>query len=212
MTKQTNVLLVEGNDDADVVKHLWRTYTTQRVFEIKNKHGIERVFEETDSTLVDGNSDTCLGIIVDADLDLNEKWQRVSEILKKAGYDQENILPTPDPNGTVIKQEFKPKFGVWIMPDNKIERGYLENFLSFLVPENDATWEQAKKCIDNLQNKPFIRQNVNHTIKAEILTYLAWQKEPGKPFGAAIAERYLLSNVVEAQNFVSWLKRLFIEN
>ena len=209
--ERKNILLVEGNDDEDVVKHLWRTYTRQRVFEIKNKHGVEQVFEETDSTLVDGNSDICLGIVIDADLDLNEKWQRVMDILQRASYDLANIPPIPDAPGTVIKQEFKPIFGVWIMPDNQIERGYLEDFLSFLVPANDVTWEQAKKCIDNLQSKPFIRQNVNHTIKAEILTYLAWQKEPGKPFGAAIAERYLQPNTPEAQNFVNWLKRLFVE-
>jgi hypothetical protein len=211
MMRQTNVLLVEGDDDEDVVIHLWRTYSRQRVFEIKNKHGVERVFEETDSTLVDGNADICIGIVVDADLDLKEKWQRVTDILQRASYKTDIIPPIPDPKGTVIEQDFKPKFGVWIMPDNEIERGYLEDFLSFLVPENDVTWEQAKGCISNLQNKPFIRQNVNHTIKAEILTYLAWQKEPGKPFGAAIAEKYLKSETAQAQNFVNWLKRLFVE-
>ena len=67
----------------------------------------------------------------------------------------------------------------------------LENFLAFLVPENDKTWEQAKNCVANLENKPFIKTNVDHTIKAEIHTFLAWQEEPGKPFGQAITAKYL---------------------
>lgn len=204
-------LLVEGKDDRDVVIHLWRTFSRQIVFEVEDRHGVEQVFGKTDSALIDGSPDICLGIVIDADLDLNEKWQRIRDILQRASYNMQDVPLVPDSEGTVIEQESLPKFGVWIMPDNQTQRGYLEDFLSFLVPANDLTWEQAKKCVDNLQNKPFIRQNVNHTIKAEILTYLAWQRDPGKLFGAAIAERYLQPNTPQAQKFIDWLKRLFVD-
>jgi hypothetical protein len=58
---------------------------------------------------------------------------------------------SPNADGTIIKQEFLPIFGVWIMPDNKIERGYLETFLSFLVLKNNKSWEHAKKSVDALE-------------------------------------------------------------
>jgi hypothetical protein len=45
--------------------------------------------------------------------------------------------------------------------------------------------------------------------KAIIHTWLAWQKEPGKPLGTAITARYLDPGVAEADVLVSWLKQLF---
>jgi hypothetical protein len=46
-------------------------------------------------------------------------------------------------------------------------------------------------------------------IKAIIHTWLAWQKEPGKPFGTAITAKFLDPNVAQADVLVGWLKRLF---
>ena len=45
--------------------------------------------------------------------------------------------------------------------------------------------------------------------KAVIHTWLAWQKEPGRPFGTAITARFLDPNVPEVDVLVAWLKRLF---
>lgn len=208
------ILLVEGKDDEHVIYAIRDIYEISKdSFKIKDKKGIENVLEETDSTLIDGNPDNCLGIVIDADEDLNIQWQRITSILRKADYDNEIIPNIPDANGTVIKQEFKPTFGVWIMPDNVITRGYLETFLTFLVPEpkNNKTWQKAKSCVDSLEDKPFIKQEADHTTKAEIHTYLAWQKEPGKPFGTAITAKYLQAENPNCSKFVEWLKRLFVE-
>jgi len=139
------ILLVEGKDDENVVKHIWKSFNLAKAFEIKDKEGIENVLEETDSTLVDGNADVCLGIIIDADQDLDSQWQRVLNILKRADY--QNPPNSPNENGTIIKQEFKPTFGVWIMPDNVTNRGMLEDFLQFLVPDKETNpiWAKAVK-------------------------------------------------------------------
>ncbi len=49
-----------------------------------------------------------------------------------------------------------------------------------------------------------------HLSKAQIHAYLAWQKEPGKPFGTAITAKYLQADNPHCEKFVEWLKRLFV--
>ncbi len=41
-------------------------------------------------------------------------------------------------------------------------------------------------------------------------TWLAWQEEPGKPFGTAITARYLDADAPPAKALVDWMRRLFI--
>jgi hypothetical protein len=45
--------------------------------------------------------------------------------------------------------------------------------------------------------------------KAIIHTWLAWQAEPGKPFGTAITAKFLDANVAQVDVLVAWLKSLF---
>ena len=209
------ILLVEGKDDENVDKHIWKSFNLAKAFEIKDKEGIENVLEETDSTLVDGNADVCLGIVIDADQDLNIQWQRITGILRKADYDNERIPDNPDANGTIIKQEFKPTFGVWVMPDNVTNRGMLEDFLEFLVPDKETNpiWAKAVKCsrevLEEIEEDK--RFGGIHLSKAQIHAYLAWQKECGKPFGLSITAKYLQTDNPNCEKFVEWLKRLFVE-
>jgi hypothetical protein len=45
--------------------------------------------------------------------------------------------------------------------------------------------------------------------KAIMHTWLAWQEEPGLPFGTAIKAGYLDSSAAPVDTLVSWLNRLF---
>ena len=45
--------------------------------------------------------------------------------------------------------------------------------------------------------------------KALVHTWLAWQANPGRPYGTAVAAGFLDHNVPEVDAFVSWLNRLF---
>lgn len=209
------ILLVEGKDDENVVTQIWKSFNLTKAFEIKDKKGIENVLEETDSTLVDGNADVCLGVVIDADQDLNIQWQRIVGILRKAQYDHEIIPDNPNAAGTIIKQEFKPTFGVWIMPDNVTNRGMLEDFLEFLVPdkETNPVWIKAAKssqeALEEIEEENRFRDI--HLSKAKIHAYLAWQKECGKPFGTSITAKYLQTDNPKCEEFVEWLKRLFVD-
>lgn len=205
-------LLVEGKDDQHVIYAVRDIYGISKdAFTIEELGGIENVLRKTDLTLIDGSIDICLGIAIDADDDINARWRSIAGILTKAGYI--NLPASPDSDGTIIRQEYLPTFGVWIMPDNQIERGYLETFLTFLVPdsENNKCWQHAKNSVAALEEKPFVKQNVDHTTKAEIHTFLAWQEEPGKPFGQAVTAKYLQADNPQCKKFVEWLKRLFVD-
>lgn len=206
------ILLVEGKDDENSIKHIWKAYALEIAFEIKNKEGIENVLEETDLSLIDANPDLCLGIVIDADQDLSARWDQILHILQIAGY--QNIPPYPDANGTIIQELYKPTFGVWIMPDNVTERGMLEDFLAFLVPnkETNKTWLAAEKGSEQILAEVEQRNRFSeiHLSKAKIHAYLAWQEEPGKPFGLALTAKYLQPLNPHCEIFVGWLKRLFV--
>ena len=101
------------------------------------------------------------------------------------------------------------------MPDNKIGRGMLEDFLSFLIPDKDTNqvWAKAVKCSQEVLNEVAEENRFGeiHLSKAQIHAYLAWQKECGKPFGLSITAKYLQADNPNCEKFVNWLKRLFVE-
>jgi len=207
-------LLVEGSDDYHVCYHLLTCHgikvlerdqiVDKQKVEIINKQGIDNLL----GTLVKelkGSDLKHLGILVDADEDLIDRWRSLQNILVNSGYT--TIPTTPDPNGTIIEGNDKPAVGIWLMPDNQIP-GMLEHFCSFLVPANDILWTTAGTSLQQaiLQDRRFIEQ---HTIKAHLHTWLAWQEEPGKPIGQAITKRFLDPKAPHAQQFIQWIRLLF---
>lgn len=100
-----------------------------------------------------------------------------------------------------------PAIGIWLMPDNRLP-GMLEHFCSFLVPPGDALWSLAEEVLQQVMQKDR-RFPDNHEIKALIHTWLAWQKEPGKPMGQAITKHFFDYNAPHAQKFIEWIRQLF---
>lgn len=200
----SNVLLVEGKDDEHVLYALLQHYGVPEVFKIKDKEGINNLLGTLDVELLASELGQ-LGVIIDADNDLVGVWNRTARILKTAGYS--NIPAVPSPQGTIISEPGLPKFGIWIMPDNVLP-GMLEHFISFLVPAGDKLWKQAQDCIDDISDVDR-RFPPAHTIKAHIHTWLAWQSDPGTPFGLAITKKYLEPGSVPAQQLMDWITRLF---
>ena len=115
---------------------------------------------------------------------------------------------SPDTKGTIVTGMFNDwKVGIWLMPDNQ-NKGELEDFLCKLVPKSDKCWpysdeatKQAKKIGAKFTDKEFF--------KAKIHTWLAWQENPGLPFGTAITAKYFGVDSPEALMFVQWFKQLF---
>ena len=200
-----DVLLVEGKDDEHVFYALLEIYGIPEVFKIKDKKGIDNLLGTLEVELLASELGQ-LGIVIDADTNLEKGWQRIRAILHNSGYT--HLPALPDPNGTIILEEGLPKVGVWIMPDNRLP-GMLEHFVSFLVPENDPLWQKTNDCIAGIPNVER-RFADAHLIKAQIHTWLAWQVDPGTPLGLAITKRYLEPNSVQAQALMNWIRRLFV--
>lgn len=218
-----NVLLVEGPDDEHVVKHLCGNNELPKIDLIVASHGDRRDgLPESDGTEAPGGvdalirsfptwlkqSDTAaLGVLVDADTNLQARWEALRDRLAEKGYGP----PTkPDPSGTIIlppEHTILPRVGIWLMPDN-CTTGMLEDFLRLLVPPGSALFAHAEHSLVTIPDGEQ-RFTALARPKALIHTWLAWQKEPGKPLGVSISEKYLDPTAPEAQAFVDWLKRLF---
>lgn len=199
--KQT--LLVEGINDLHVFCNLFEKHSIPQDFQVKNKEGISKLIDELDVELLASDLKT-LGIVVDADANLSARWMSLTNRLSKSGY--QNLPSEPDREGTIITQSGLPKVGVWVMPDNRLD-GMLEDFIAYLIPQEDRLWEYARQSVDSITPEKCLFRN--HFAKAYIHTWLAWQKEPGMPMGSAIKMRYLDSDALQARIFVSWIRQLF---
>jgi hypothetical protein len=214
-------LLVEGIDDLHVCYHLLKCHNieilerdkdkskdhetvVQGKIEILPKGGIENLLLAIRTELA-RDSMKHLGILVDADEDVLARWQSLHSIFVNSGYSSTPAIP--DRRGTIIREQGKPAVGIWIMPDNQLP-GMLEHFCRFLVPTNDQLWKIAENGLQQAmeQDRRFPEQ---HTVKAHLHTWLAWQEEPGKPIGQAITKRYFDHEAPHAQLFVRWIRELF---
>lgn len=213
------ILLVEGPDDWNVVKNICSQLQLGIIHEWhhgKPASGTQHATQGKEALLqslpqhLKASDISSLGIILDADESLNNSWQSVRHTLIRSGY--ADVPKQPFPDGTVLPAPTEPtsllpRVGIWIMPNNQIS-GTLEDFLSFLIPDGDALLPHAQDIISNLPEKRFTDA---HRPKALMHTWLAWQKEPGKPYGQAITTRYLDTSLPVAKTFADWLKRTFFE-
>lgn len=200
---ERNVLLVEGKDDFHVFQHLTDHYGFSGSFSIEPTNGIDSLLDVFDVSLkvVDR-----IAIIADADDKLEARWESIKHILRdKYGFSR--VPDRPTPSGTVIEEEGHPVVGVWLMPDNTVP-GKLEDFIAFLVPASDVMWTLASKCLDQVPANEK-RYDDKDRIKAQVHTWLAWQKQPGVPMGQAIRMHYLDANATHAQDLVHWVQRVF---
>lgn len=201
------VLMVEGPDDEHVVKNICGQRQLGKIENIHPYGGKDPLIDSIGVRLKESDIGA-LGIILDADTDLHARWQAVVFRLREAGYN--DVPATPAPEGTIIESpadSLLPRVGIWLMPDNQTP-GILEDFLHFLVPAGDGLLALVDKAIASI---PISQRRFSdlREPKARIHTWLAWQKEPGKPFGQAISARYLDPNLPAANIFAGWLQRTF---
>jgi hypothetical protein len=213
-----HTLLVEGWDDQYVLRNLLKanhisSVIAQRDFvkpeniAIIGKEGINSLLNSL-AVIVNDEDLERLGIVVDADVNLDARWSSLRNILLRFGT--ANLPPRPTPTGTIFTLEQPLRqitIGIWLMPDNSLP-GMLEDFVSFLVPDGDTLWQRAIRCVVEIPEAerrfPAAQQR-----KAELHTWLAWQKEPGTPLGLAVTAGYFKANAPHAQQFVNWVQRLF---
>lgn len=157
-----------------------------------------------------------IGVVLDADTDKEAKWKRIGKILDH--YHEEMNIPfafPPIQKEGIVVELAKARFGLWFWPDN-VRNGDLETLLEELI-EDDKGYGLACLTVDRVLNENLSELESKDRRKAQIHTWLGFQKEPGRPFGQAVknstiglfdADGKTLKNET-LKLFKSWLQRLY---
>lgn len=200
MDNNDRVLLVEGTDDEHVVRHLCDGHQAMPQFSIEKKEGIENLLDNIGlEILAPGRK--AIGIIVDANDDLDARWQAVANRLREENIE---VPSSPEPTGTIIPST--PRVGLWFMPDNT-SPGELENFVSEMIPDDDPIWPRSQTYIDDIpeSDRKFTEKKI---LRAKVHAWLATREDP-RPMGTAIRARDLHIDGPLSTTFANWLRQLF---
>ena len=215
---QRSSLYVEGTDDKHAIKHLLLRHGVDcpladevvpdtlpvTIPEIKPAGNKDKVLQAMEPAVRFGTGHS-VGFVVDADDDAPNSWHAVRDRLSFLNPKPPTELPA---SGFIADvPDYRVRVGVWLMPDNRTS-GALEHFLKDLVDEDDPllplAYESTTAARDRGARFPEIKQ-----VKAVIHAWLSWQKEPGRPFGTAIAAKYFSADSETAMAFLLWFDELF---
>jgi hypothetical protein len=216
-----NYLWVEGSGDIHVFGNLLNyhqiisdNYKENRCFkgkkepfEMQDKYGIDPLLQELEITLKKNEPYRRYGIVIDADSDCLQRWNRIRGVLLRSRYDMNDVPEKNQDGGFIIKPDERPAIGVWIMPNNK-DQGRIEDFVGLLRRPDDKLWPVAEKVVQEVMAID-LRFPMVHESKARLHTWLAWQKQPGKSMGLSIKSKYVLPDCPLALQLISWFRNLF---
>jgi len=203
--KYTKKLLVEGNDDQHVLWALCEKFNISETFDVIDCEGIDNLFESIPVRFKQANIET-IGIIIDADINLIDRWLQIKNILVNQGFN----MPADLPNDGLIVSNGKITMGVWIMPNNNIN-GMLEDFVSFLIPQHDKLLPIVDTTLAEIEDKKLNKYSPVHKSKAKIHSWLSWQETPGTPMGLSITRKYLTTDNENCNQLMRWLQKLFVK-
>lgn len=206
-------LLVEGREEQRVIPELiekngiaWGDSKDSWIVKIDEFDGVEKLLKPgVIEAELKSSGLSHLGILVDADEVLENRWTAIRDRCSKAFP---NLPKTFPDTGIIVENDVGLRLGVWIMPDNKTA-GMLETFLGFLVPNTqDQLFVAAQESARNARElgAPYID---SHASKANIYTWLAWQDPPGRQLHQAVLQEILSPRSPHAQPFVSWFRQLY---
>lgn len=202
------IVMVEGKDDEHVIKHLCGNRGIPPVLKVSGHLSVENLLDSIPVRLKASYDGDIVGVVLDADVSLADRWAAVRRHLQELSYP--NVPATPASSGVIVDppdDTLLPRVGIWLMPDNQLN-GMLEDFLALLVPEDSPLFDRINRTVDEI---PVAERLFPTTARSKVLihTWLAWQKDPGLPFGTAITARFLDPLHAKADTFVAWLRELF---
>lgn len=228
MTGEPLLLFVEGDNDGHAVSHLLvqhgfkyvlpeqdgrrprfpriQAADSATVIEVRWAGDVKQVLAAI-STVVKVSVNRAVGFVIDADQSLENRWKEVSLEAAKVGL---TLPDTPPPTGFVgMSPTFQARVGVWLMPDNR-SGGKVEDFLLPLIPDGQRPLlDFASEKTDEARQSHGAEFEEKDRSKAVIQTWLAWQREPGHPYGRAVDKRYFRHDAPAADAFVSWIRQVF---
>ena len=209
-TLEKPVLHVEGIDDQHSIVHLLTRHgisfePATRLVDIKVQGNDVKVLEAM-PTAVRASTNRAVGFVIDADVVVPDRWAQVCARLRPLGL----VLPEAAPAAGYIGEltALRSRVGIWLMPDNVMDFGKLEDLLKTLVPPGDPIIAHAEASTDAASDRGALFA-AKDRIKAVMHTWLAWQKKPGVPFGIALQAEFFSKDSAAALRFVEWFRHLY---
>ena len=200
-----NLLLLEGKTDALVANHLAASFGVPDYYDDVAYSGISDLLRALPRRLRESERRR-IAVVLDSNADPGRRWRELCGRLNELGYSTPCV---PDRAGSVVEApgDSLPRVGIWLMPDNG-SPGILEDFVQKLIRPGDDLLPLAGEAVKGI---PADRRRFSssHVSKAEVYTWLAWQKEPGSSFGPAIKAGLLDAGQPAARAFVDWVRRVF---
>ena len=195
------VLLVEGPDEIHVIRHLCDRHQLTSTFSILNKEGITNLLPSINPE-IKAPGRRAIGIVADANDDLNARWNAVIDRLRGANIQAPR---RPEPTGTIM--DGSPRVGIWLMPDNTAS-SELENFVTRMIPAGDQVWPLSRRYIDDIPEAER-KFSESKTQRAELYAWLAAREDPRR-MGSAIGARDLDITGLLCQNLLPGLRHCSI--
>ena len=212
--KERSILRVEGKDDHHAIRHLLKRHGIDidrlgidvkgSEWEDEDTGGKEKLLAGMQTEVMTSN-DKAIGFVLDADGPPKDLWDSVRGRLKGLGLN----LPNKIPEGGFVGDTaiFQARVGVWLMPDNR-RSGAIEEFLKDLIVDGDTLLQLADTSTVSAKKLGAAFSDAKQR-KAVLHTWLAWQKNPGVPYGLAVKARYFQHDSPAALAFVDWFQRVF---
>jgi hypothetical protein len=217
MAMSDRILLVEGESDKSFFEEICKTlelHASVRVAPPKDvggfhntKEGVFNILPTWLKQLGDGTVKS-LAVVVDADSDVNgggyqRTIDRVIEIVGEYGF----TLKSDPVEGVLFEHgDDLADFGLWVMPNNGDE-GMLEDWIKSCVHSDEhRLLTHAKEVVGELSVPKF---KPIHRSKAEVATWLAWQKQPGHGLYRAVEDQLMDPDSALFKKLCIWLTHIY---
>ena len=221
-----NILIVEGEGDRSCLEQLCHTLkispdivlpaTPKDLLDdgYDSKQGVYIALEDRLDLLKQADSPLKrLAIIVDADQakdgqSFHTTFDTITQRLKAFDYHFDSQASN-DSSGLIFSHSdlgFNP-IGVWIMPNNSAD-GAIESWISECIdPVKCDLFPHAQTVVNGLSTSFNRTFTGNKKAKADVATWLAWQRSPSIGLYAAVP--LLNTQSTHYQNLVTWLNYVF---
>lgn len=221
MSNGENRLLVEGESDKALFQEICKILELDGIVVVcvprdtrgthNTKQGLLNSLSDRHlKDLRDGQTKK-LAVVLDADFpDGGSGYQRTeqqfSNTVKAYGYAIKNNDVPPD--GLVYAHnDGLNDIGLWVMPGGKID-GITETWLRKCINTDEtALLTYVDSAIAGIPIEQKFR-NIDRP-KAEISTWLSWQKKPGREIESAVREGLINFDCQEFEKFSKWLLCIF---
>jgi len=212
------ILIVEGATDKRLFTRICNKNLAFKSIEVRMPNetegdkypgGKQGVIKFIEDTITEVENTLTIAAIVDADYSLagdggvEKTLKIIQEKILPYGYNGE---PNACSGGYIFNnkdKEIKP-FGLWIMTAKNNNEGVLEDWIKESV--NSDNLQAAIDVVDAIKNPKF---SDNNKSKAQVATWLAWQKKPDQGFASIFSDNLINEQSESFLQLVAWLKAVF---